>query len=282
MTDGAAELAVLIVNYRTGGHLARCLDSLAARRGDLAVETIVVDNASGDGSADAARGRPAVRLVENDRNVFLSPAWNQAARLTRAPWLLFLNPDTELRVGTLADLVAAGRATPRAGIVGPMLRDPDGSIYTSGRAFPRIRDAVGHALLGSIRPGNRFTRRYHLDGWDRTTARDVDWVSGAAMLMPREAYEAVGGFDERFLLYGEELDIATRLRATGWSVRYEPSVEVMHVGGVSTGRGAWSLRLHADSIFRYYRLHRARGWRILTLPFAWVFLRSWAMREARR
>jgi len=282
MTDASPELAVLIVNYRTGEHLARCLDSLAARAGAVSVETIIVDNASGDGSEAAARGRAGVRLVENPRNVFLSPAWNQAARLTTAPWLLFLNPDTELREGTLADLVALGRAAPRAGIVGPMLRNTDGSIYTSGRAFPRIRDAAGHALLGSVRPGNRFTRRYHLDGWDRTTPREVDWVSGAAMLMPRAAYEAVGGFDERFLLYGEELDIATRLRAAGWTTRFEPSVAFLHVGGVSTGRSAATLRMHADSIFRYYRLHRARGWRVVTLPLAWLFLRSWARREARR
>ncbi|MFM7718037.1 MAG: glycosyltransferase family 2 protein [Actinomycetota bacterium] len=273
MTGGGPDLSVLVVNYRTGEHLRRCLDSLEARRGPIAVETIVVDNDSGDGSEAAARGRTGVTLVVNPRNVLLSPAWNQAARLARAPWLLFLNPDTEIVRGTLADLVALGRAAPRAGIVGPMLRNADGTVYPSGRPFPRIREAVGHAVLGSVRPGNRFTRRYHLADWDRTTPREVDWVSGACMLMPRAAYDAVGGFDESFALYAEELDVATRLRDAGWTVRFEPSVEVLHIGAVSTGRSRRTLRMHSASVFRYYRKHRARGWRRLTLPLAWAFLR---------
>mgnify|MGYP003346261034 CR=1 FL=1 len=172
------------------------------------------------------------------------------------------------------------------GLVGfATIRRAPSEAAISDAALARITahaDAVGHALLGSVRPGNRFTRRYHLDGWDRTSPREVDWVSGAVMLMPRAAYEAVGGFDESFLLYGEELDIATRLRAAGWTTRFEPSVAFLHVGGVSTGRSAATLRMHADSIFRYYRLHRARGWRVVTLPVAWLFLRSWARREARR
>ena len=114
--------------------------------------------------------------------------------------------------------------------------------------FPSVVDAVGHAFLGSVRPGNRFTRRYHMDGWDRTTEREVDWVSGCCMLMPRSAFDEVGLLDEGFPLYGEELDIATRLRDGGWTVRYTPAVEIVHEIGVSTGRSradaAHALRQH--------------------------------------
>lgn len=269
----APDLSVLIVNYRTGDYLSRCLASLERHRGDISVETIVIDNASGDGSQEPARDRPGTVLIENPRNVFLSPAWNQAAGLAGGRWLLFLNPDTELLHGTLGEYVTIAQASPKAGIIGPMIRNTDGSVYPSGRAFPRILDAVGHALFGSTRPDNRFTSRYHLGGWDRTSAREVDWVSGACMLMPRAAYEAVGGFDESFLLYGEELDIATRLRDAGWDVRFEPAIEVLHAGGVSTGRSRRMLRLHSSSIYRYYRKHRAVGWRRYTLPLAWAFLR---------
>jgi N-acetylglucosaminyl-diphospho-decaprenol L-rhamnosyltransferase len=193
--------------------------------------------------------------------------------LTDAPYVLFLNPDTEWWGGTLADFVRVARAHPRAGIVGPLVRNMDGSVYPSGRRFPNVADAVGHAFLGGVAPENPFTRRYRLAGWDRRTEREVDWVSGCCMLMPRAAFDEVGGFDESFLLYGEELDIATRLHNEGWSVLYTPEVEVLHEIGVSTGRSRRALRMHSASMYRYYRKHRADGWRRLTLPFAWTVLR---------
>lgn len=271
---GAAELAVVIVNYDTGDYLERCLRSLAEHRGDIETDVLIVDNDSRDGShTRAVAAHPWARLIENHTNIFLSPAWNQGIRETKAPWILLLNPDTEWWAGTLADLVAIARAHPRPGIVGPLVRNSDGTIYPSGRPFPSVTDALGHAFLGTVAPGNRFTRRYHLDGWDRTTAREVDWVSGCCMLVPREALDQVGGLDERFPLYGEELDLATRLRAVGRSVVYTPAVEIVHEVGVSTGRGHRVLVTHSNSIYRYYRLHRAAGWRRATLPLAWVALR---------
>jgi N-acetylglucosaminyl-diphospho-decaprenol L-rhamnosyltransferase len=268
----AAELAVVIVNFNTGAYLERCLASLESHRGDMAVDIVVVDNASHDGSQLAAK-LPGVRLVENAENVYLSPAWNQGAALTGAPYLLFLNPDTEWWAGTLADLVRVASQHPRAGIVGPLVRNMDGSVYPSGRAFPSVTDAVGHAFLGGILPDNRFSRRYRLADWDRRAEREVDWVSGCCMLMPRTAFDEAGGFDESFLLYGEELDIASRLHAAGWSVLFTPEVEVLHEIGVSTGRSRRSLRMHSASMYRYYRKHRADGWRRSTLPLARAALR---------
>ena len=108
-------------------------------------------------------------------------------------------------------------------------------MYPSGRRFPSVVEPSGTRSL-AFRPDNAFTRRYQMEGWDRTTEREVDWVSGACMLMPRAAFEAVGGFDEGFPLYAEELDIATRLREAGWSVLFTPEVEILHAIGVSTGR----------------------------------------------
>jgi N-acetylglucosaminyl-diphospho-decaprenol L-rhamnosyltransferase len=271
----AAELAVVIVNFNTGDWLARCLASIESARGDVATDVVVVDNASDDGSADAAEAAGA-RLIRNTTNRFLSPAWNQGANETDAPYLLFLNPDTEWFTGTLSDLVAVARAHPRAGIVGPMLRNPDGTAYPSGRRFPSLLNAVGHAFVSPITRANPFTRRYEMDGWDRTSEREVDWVSGACMLFRRTAFEEMHGFDERFPLYAEELDIATRLRGAGWSVVFTPDVEVIHAVGVSTGGEGRPHRLvvmHSQSLYRYYRLHRASGWRRVTLPLAWLALR---------
>ena len=278
-----AELAIVIVNFNTGGYLRRCLASLERHRGDLALDVLVIDNASHDGSHTAAvAAHPWARLIENPVNVYLSPAWNQGIRETAAPYVLLLNPDVEWWSGTLADYVAIARAHPRAGIVGPLVRNSDGTVYESGRPFPSVVDAVGHAFLGSVRPDNPFTQRYHMQGWDRTTEREVDWVSGCCMLMPRSAFDEVGLLDEGFPLYGEELDIATRLRDRGWTVRYTPAIEIVHEVGVSTGRSPRMLRMHSDSIYRYYRKHRAAGWRRATLPAAWAALRLRAELEAIR
>jgi N-acetylglucosaminyl-diphospho-decaprenol L-rhamnosyltransferase len=285
----AAVLAVVIVNYNTGPWLERCLRSLERARGDLETDVVVIDNGSHDRSTDVVELSGA-RLIRNATNRYLSPAWNQGAAATDAPFLLFLNPDTEWFGGTVSELLDVARSHPRAGIVGPLLRNPDGTVYPSGRRFPKLLDAIGHAFVSPFTRGNPFTRRYEMDGWDRTTEREVDWVSGACMLLPRAAFDAVGGFDEGFPLYGEELDIATRLRDAGWSVLFTPAVEVIHAVGVSTGGDRRPHRLfvmHSRSLYRYYAKHRAFGWRRVTLPAARLALRvraelAWGIGRVRR
>src|SRR4029078_3577088 len=121
-----------------------------------------------------------------------------------------------------------------------------------------------HACVCPVPRDNRFPRRYEMDGWDRTTEREVDWVSGACMLFPRKAFDQMGGFDEAFPLYAEELDIATRLRKRRWSVVFTPAVEVIHAVGVSTGGDGRPHRLvvmHSASLYRYHRRPRAAGGR---------------------
>lgn len=272
--EPAHRLAVVIVNYNAGPYLTRCVGSVYRRAGRLAVEVVVVDNASRDGSARAARrAHPAMRLIENSTNRGLSAAWNQGAALTNAPWICFLNPDAEIWEGDLAGFVEVGEAHPDVALLGPMIRNPDGSVYESGRGFPGVGQAVGHAFLGPFRSSNRFTRAYRQADWDRRTEREVDWVSGACLLLRRKVFDDVGRFDESFWLYGEELDLCTRLRQAGWKVLYTPRLEVVHEGGVSTGRSRRTHLLHSSSIYRYYKKHRARGWRRITLPFAWIALR---------
>jgi N-acetylglucosaminyl-diphospho-decaprenol L-rhamnosyltransferase len=270
-----AELAVVVVNYNAGDYLSRCVTSVFANAGGLELDVLVIDNDSHDGSHHAAeRAEPRIRLVENAANLGLSAAWNQGARETDAPWILFLNPDAEIWSGTLAAFVKVGDERPDVAVLGPVVRNPDGSIYESGRVFPTVGQAVGHAFLGPFAPSNRFTRAYQQSGWDRLSEREVDWVSGSCMLIRRDAFERVGRFDEGFWLYGEELDLTTRLRAAGWKVLYTPELEIVHEGAVSTGRSRRTHLMHSASIFRYYAKHRASGWRRATLPLAWLALRA--------
>jgi N-acetylglucosaminyl-diphospho-decaprenol L-rhamnosyltransferase len=269
------DLSVVIVNYNAGAYLTRCVASVFASDGGLEPDVLVIDNASRDGSARAAMdGQPRMRLIENAANRGLSAAWNQGAAETNAPWILFLNPDAEVWAGDLASFVKVGQDHPDAAVLGPLVRNADGTIYESGRIFPTVGQAVGHAFLGPFSRSNRFTRAYRQSGWDRRTERVVDWVSGACLLVRRSAFEEIGRFDEGFWLYAEELDLCTRLRDAGWKVLYTPELEILHEGAVSTGRSRRMHVMHSMSVYRYYRKHRARGWRRATLPAAWLALRA--------
>jgi N-acetylglucosaminyl-diphospho-decaprenol L-rhamnosyltransferase len=264
-----AELAVAVVNHNAGPYLARCMDSIAAGAGDVTTQVIVVDNASTDGSADrVAADHPAVTLLRNPDNRGFARAANQAIAGTDAPFVLLLNPDAEIVGGTLAALVKVARERPRAGAVGALVRNPDGSVQPSARRVPRLGEALGHAFLGLLWPDNRWTRSYTMAGWDRASEREVEWVSGSAMLLRREALEEVGPFDEGYFMYVEDVDLCTRLRRAGWQVLFSPELEVVHQIGVSTrgqrGRMAFA---HSDSIYRYYTKYRVGGTGVLLRPF---------------
>src|SRR3954469_13536379 len=269
------DLSVVVVNYNAGEYLGRCVASVFSVSSGIEAEVLVVDNASHDGSAvAAARREPRMRLIANPENRGLSAAWNQGARETSAPWILFLNPDAEVSSGELSTFLKVAGDRPDVAVVGPLIRNPDGSIYESGRVFPTVGQAVGHAFLGPFRQDNRFSRAYRQSDWDRRSEREVDWVSGAAMLVRRSAFEEIGRFDEGFWLYGEELDLSTRLRAAGWSVLFSAELGAAREGGLSTGRGRRMAVMHSMSIYRYYTKHRARGWRRVLLPFARIALRA--------
>jgi len=268
------ELAVVIVNHNAGAYLLRCLRSVLERSGDVELEIVVVDNASTDGSAEeAAAAFPQARLIRCENRGFAAGV-NVGIRATSAPSVLVLNPDVEIVSGTLAELVRLAEARPRAGVIGPRILNPDGTVYPSGRTVPSLATAVGHAFLGPVWPRNPFTRRYHLADWDRTTERRVDWISGAAFLLRRRALEEVGPLDERFFLYAEEVDLFTRLREAGWEIVFTPSLEVVHEQGVSTGRSRRMHLIHAESVYRYFEKHHAHGWRRALLPLARLVLRA--------
>jgi GT2 family glycosyltransferase len=215
--------AVAIVSYNTRELLRACLHSAQS---EAPAQIVVVDNASTDGSPDMVADEfPGVVLCANAINIGYGAAANQAVSQTAVPYVLLLNCDTRLQVSALSALGVYLDREPGVAIVGPRLVDADGALQRSCYAFPTPLNLVlDFGKLGS------------LIGRDRACPgpRAVPWVSGAALAVRRIAFESVGGFDESFFMYYEEVDLCYRLAQAGWQVHFAPVTDVVHVGGAST------------------------------------------------
>ena len=263
------ELSIVVVNHNAGGFLTRCLASIDDACKGMDAEVVIVDNASSDGSTAAATSeRPHVTVIHTDDNRGFARAANQGVRATRSMFVLLLNPDAEITGGSLEAFLKVARERRRVGALGALVRNSDGSLQPSARRVPSLMESIGHAFVGPIAPNNRFSRAYTMAGWDRSSEREVEWVSGSAMLLSREAFDTVGGFDEGYFMYVEDVDLCTRLRQGGWTVLFCPELEVIHQIGVSTrgqrGRMAFE---HSRSIQWYYEKFHARGAGALLAPF---------------
>jgi GT2 family glycosyltransferase len=248
-------LAVVLVSYRSREPLLHALDSLAAHAG-LAHEVVVVDNASGDGTVEAVRERhPGALLLANDANVGFARACNQGWRACPAPLVLFLNPDAALTAGAVPSLARLLDERPSAGAAGPLLRSLDGAIEVStGPDLSPLSEWRQRRLVRGV--GRRDPRVLREAEALHSREREVDWVSGACLLVRREALAAAGGFDEGFFLYEEDADLCRRLRRAGWSVWFTPAAEVRHALGRSMAQAAGRARLeYHRSHLRYYRRH---------------------------
>jgi len=267
--SGGLSLDVVIVSYRCRDLLRACLDSLRAYPPSCPMNVVVVDNASGDGTVEMIRSDyPEVELVASHSNLGFAAATNLGARSGDAPLLLALNPDTAVTAGALDSVLATMESRPEAAVVGARLLREDGSLdHASKRSFPTPLSALGH-FTGL---GRRSGAKGRLAAY---TAPDVesgpvDAVNGAFMLMRRAAFEQVGGFDEGYWMYMEDLDLSYRLAQAGWITWYEPAATVVHVKGGTTG-GERSARLNwafHRGMYRFYRTHYAPG-------------RSWATNAA--
>src|SRR3954452_829522 len=223
-------LSVIVVNWNTEALLRGCLASLRQHLASVEHEVIVVDNASTDGSPDmVANEFPEVRLVRNEENVGFGRANNQAMRVAHGDWLLLLNSDTELFDGSVAALFDQVRLEPRIGVAHCRLLFADGRQQFTTYPFPSLNTAaienLGlYKLMSKRRAGERLLSGY----WDYDEERDVDWVAGAFMLLPRQVFEEVGGFDESIFMYGEDLEWCQRIRDNGWRIRFYPQAAITH------------------------------------------------------
>jgi N-acetylglucosaminyl-diphospho-decaprenol L-rhamnosyltransferase len=268
---GAARWAAIVVNYNAGRHLAPCIESMLADDSAGAVEVVVVDNASFDDSLSTLVSLD-VSIVHAGANLGYAAAANLGIAASRAPVVAVINPDTLLAHGSAGSALARLDAERDLAAVGPRISNPDGSTYPSARRDPSTVDAIGHALLGAWMPRNRFTTRYRDLNVDPQQPRDVDWLSGAAIWFRRSALDAVGGWDERYFMFLEEVDLCRRLRLGGWRIAYEPSAHLVHEEGVSRAHHPYRMIVaHHRSAWRYAQ----RWWsgpRRLLLPAAAIGL----------
>ncbi|MBF6512479.1 glycosyltransferase family 2 protein [Nocardia farcinica] len=247
------ELAVVTVTYSPGETLGRFLDTLQQAT-DRPVRVVLADNGSTDGEPErAAAERADVDLVPTGGNLGYGGGANRGvAHLgSEYGWVVIANPDLEWRPGSLDELLAAAKRWPRGGAFGPLIREPGGEVYPSARMLPSIGRGAGHAVFGKIWPNNPWTRAYRQSEAE-ITERPAGWLSGSCLLLRREAFDSVDGFDPRYFMYFEDVDLGDRLRRKGWLNIYAPTAEVMHIGGRSTSKAAKRMLLeHHRSAYRY-------------------------------
>jgi hypothetical protein len=220
---------------------------------------VVVDNASGDGTVEMVNAEfPQIRLIANERNVGFAAGNNQAIKATSAPFVLVLNPDTEVRENALGALLDAFDEDKKMGAVAAQLVLSDGSIQRSCRSFPEppaiFYDAVG---LSRLFPRSEVFGRYRMTYWDHTTSREVDQPMASALALRRSALDEVGLFDEDFPLYFNDVDLCYRLWQAGWKIVFESRAKVTHYFGASS---TWKVRPGAileshRGLIRFYRKH---------------------------
>lgn len=261
-------VGLVIVTYSPGPALTDLLDSLpAAFTGELRV--VLADNGSTDGSVEQAARRPGVRLVRTGGNLGYGGGANAGVRALGpdVDWVVIANPDLVFAAGAIDRLLQCADRHPGAGAFGPLITTPDGVVYPSARNLPSIADGVGHALCGWWWPTNPWTRRYRLDAQE-PVERIAGWLSGSCLLVRRRAFEQVGGFDEAYFMYFEDVDLGDRLARAGWTNVYCPSARVTHRGGHATEREPGPMAVaHHRSAYRYLAARHPARWQA---PLRWV------------
>jgi N-acetylglucosaminyl-diphospho-decaprenol L-rhamnosyltransferase len=279
-------IGVVTVSYGSEEVLSRFFPSLAeASERELVV--VVADNKpAAGGPVRELADRFAARYVPLPANPGYGSAMNAgvAALPDDVRWILLTNPDIEISPGAIDRLLEVGESDGSIGAVGPLVMT-DGAVYPSARTIPSLRNGIGHALFASIWPKNPWSARYHSDTANPPHERDAGWLSGSCLLVRREAFAALGGFDDGYFMYFEDVDLGYRLGKTGWRNRYAPNAVVAHSGAHSTTENSGKMiRAHHDSAYRFLS-GKYRG--PVLAPLRWVLkaglsARAFALTTLRR
>jgi N-acetylglucosaminyl-diphospho-decaprenol L-rhamnosyltransferase len=257
------ELAVVTVTYSPGETLERFLDTLdkATKR---PYRVVLADNGSTDGAPEKAGEREGVQFLSTGENLGYGAAANRGAAEFGDDygWIVVANPDIEWNPGSIDTLLEAADRWPRGGAFGPLIRETNGEVYPSARLLPSIGKGVGHAVVGRVWRDNPWTKAYR-QSETTIVERTAGWLSGSCMLFRREAFDSVDGFDPRYFMYFEDVDLGDRLGRAGWQNVYVPAAEVTHIGGHATSRAsAKMLAAHHASAYRYLSdRHQGPEWK---------------------
>lgn len=274
----SAPLAVVTVTYSPGEHLQTFLESLTAAT-TRPVTVILADNGSTDGTPEAAASAyDNVTLFRTGENIGYGGAANRAVAEVdpSIEFVMVVNPDVSFSPGSIDALLDAAERWPRAGSLGPLILEPDGSRYPSARRVPDLTSGSLHAVLGGVWPANPWTQRYRQDT-EEVSERSVGWLSGSCLLLRRAAYDSVNGFDSRYFMYMEDVDLGDRLGKAGWQNVYVPSAVVTHAKGHAAGRHPESmLPAHHESAYRFQADRHPRKWQA---PLRWTLRAGLAVRS---
>ncbi|WP_238547908.1 glycosyltransferase family 2 protein [Meridianimarinicoccus roseus] len=235
----AAALTVIIVSYNTRALTLKCLETLYANTHDTRFHAIVLDNASEDGTPEAvARAFPQVELIESTENLGFAQGNNVAATRATTDWLLLLNPDTEVHDGAIDALLKFSQAHPEAGITGGRTVFPDGRLNIAScwmRITPWSVFCLATGLTAAF-PRSAIFNTEAMGAWKRDSVRHVNIVSGCFLMIPRTLWAALGGFNLKYFMYGEEADLCLRAGALGYRPMITPDAQIMHLVGAATAR----------------------------------------------
>jgi GT2 family glycosyltransferase len=266
------DVTLVVVAHNTRAYLERCLVALGDRR-----DVIVVDTGSTDGSRSLVSERfPHARLLELDANPGYGGALNAGIALAKGRLLVLMNGDAWPLPGALERFVEAASTERGAGILGPRLLNPDGTLQPSVRGFPTLwRLGTEYLFLRWLGPRSRALNAFYGSDFDHRSRREAEFLVGAVLLVRRQLLDEIGGFDERFFMFDEEVDLCYRARARGWKVVFCPDAEFVHIGGASTSR-VWphmyreQLRSHLQFLEKHYgprRAERARRFLVMAMQF---------------
>jgi hypothetical protein len=255
------DLSIIIVSWNIRDLLTNCLHSIDIGRGNLSLEVIVVDSGSGDGTPEMlVRDFPWITVISCQENVGFPKGNNIGLAEAHGKFLLLLNPDTEVQGDALTVMIRYLENHPKVGIVGPLLRNPDGSVQSSRRRFPSVQTGIFESTwLQSWAPKSLMDDYYAVD-LPNDQLSEVDWLVGACLMARRKILQDVGPLDEAYFMYSEELDWCRRVKEAGWQIVFLPQAEVIHHVGKSSEQAVTERHINYQRAkLRYFRKFHGRS-----------------------